>query len=195
MRALPILFATLALASLAACEQQSMETQPKLKAYSSAAAFEDDAEARKIPFGTVARNAPARIAALATRPPVDAALLLRGQEQYGIYCTPCHGLAGHGDGIIVERGFPQPPSYMEPRLLAADPRHFVDVITDGWGVMYSYAARVEPRDRWAIAAYIRALQVSQTGVPRDVAAVGAADEPLGKPEAGDALPRGQEGAQ
>ena len=182
-RPLPILFAILAFASLAACEQQSMETQPKLKTYSTASAFRDDAAARAIPAGTVSRDAPARIAALTQRPRVDEALLRRGREQYEIYCTPCHGLAGHGDGIIVERGFPQPPSYMEPRLLAADPQHFVDVITDGWGVMYPYAARVEPRDRWAIAAYIRALQVASTGAPRDVAATGAADGIAGTAEA------------
>ncbi|WAP68652.1 c-type cytochrome [Jiella pelagia] len=185
-RPLPILLAILALASLAACEQQSMETQPKLKTYSTAAAFPDNAAAREIPLGTVSRNEPARIAALAERPRVDEALLQRGQEQYAIYCTPCHGLAGHGDGIIVERGFPQPPSYMEPRLLAADPQHFVDVISNGWGVMYSYAARVEPRDRWAIAAYIRALQVSQTGAPRDVASAIPANGAQGTPEAGNA---------
>ena len=185
-RPLPIIFAILALASLGACEQQSMETQPKLKTYSTAAAFPDNAAAREIPFGTVSRDEPARIAALAERPRVDEALLQRGQEQYAIYCTPCHGLAGHGDGIIVERGFPQPPSYMEPRLLAADPQHFVDVITNGWGVMYPYAARVEPRDRWAIAAYIRALQVSQTGAPRDVAAAIPANGAQGTPEAGNA---------
>lgn len=157
-----------ALAGLAACEQQSMETQPKLKAYSSAKAFENKAEARAIPYGTVSRDAPDRFAALAERPKVDAALLEHGREQYGIYCTPCHGLSGQGEGIIPERGYPRPPSYMEPRLLAADPQHFVDVITNGWGVMYSYAARVEPRDRWAIAAYIRALQITQTGAPGDL---------------------------
>ncbi|NDW03390.1 c-type cytochrome [Jiella pacifica] len=177
--------AVLAPALLSACEQQSMETQPKLKTYSTAAAFPDNAVAREIPFGTVSRNEPARIAALADRPPVDEALLRRGREQYEIYCTPCHGLAGHGDGIIVQRGFPQPPSYMEPRLLSADSQHFVDVITHGWGVMYPYAARVEPRDRWAIAAYIRALQVSQTGAPRDVAAAIPANGAQGTPEAGD----------
>ncbi len=199
-RVLPIL----ALATLAACEQQSMETQPKLKTYSTAAAFPDNAAVREIPFGTVSRNEPARVAALANRPPADEALLARGQEQYAIYCTPCHGLAGHGDGIIVERGFPQPPSYMEPRLLAADPQHFVDVITRGWGVMYSYAARVEPRDRWAIAAYIRALQVSQTGAPQDLAAVppaardaataASADGPRAQPPAdAGAAPSGNRG--
>ena len=85
----------------------------------------------------------------------------RGRERYGIYCSPCHGLSGHGDGIIVSRGFPAPPSYHSDRLRSADAQHVFDVISNGYGVMYSYAARVEPRDRWAIVAYIRALQQSQ----------------------------------
>lgn len=144
-----------------------MAEQPKLKPYSSAEAFDQNAAARAIPFGTVARDEPERIAALRTPPKVGAALLDRGRAQYEIYCTPCHGLAGRGDGIIVDRGFPPPPSFLEPRLRAAPADHFVDVITHGWGVMYSYAARVEPRDRWAIAAYIRALQLAGAGEMAD----------------------------
>jgi mono/diheme cytochrome c family protein len=89
---------------------------------------------------------------------VTAALLKRGRERFDIYCSPCHGLDGRGDGMVVTRGFPRPPSYFEPRLLAAPATTFYDAITKGYGVMYSYAARVEPRDRWAIVAYIRALQ-------------------------------------
>ncbi|MEO8714180.1 MAG: cytochrome c [Acetobacteraceae bacterium] len=94
-------------------------------------------------------------------PPVTLALLDRGQEQFRIYCTPCHSELGDGDGMIVQRGFPHPPSYHSAALLEAPTRHFYDVITNGFGVMYSYAARVQPADRWAIAAYIRALQLSQ----------------------------------
>jgi mono/diheme cytochrome c family protein len=75
-----------------------------------------------------------------------------------LFC--CHGLAGDGDGIVPARGFPHPPSYAEPRLVAAPPSYIVDVITNGHGVMYPYADRVSPADRWAIAAYIRALQTS-----------------------------------
>ena len=101
-------------------------------------------------------------AALAeTPPPVDRALLLRGRERYEIYCLPCHSPLGDGDGPIVRHGFPAPPSYHEPRLRAAPDRHFYDVITHGYGVMYAYGDRVEPADRWAIVAYIRALQLSQ----------------------------------
>ena len=97
----------------------------------------------------------------ATPPPASPALLARGRERFDIYCSPCHGLDGKGDGIVAARGFPHPPSFTEPRLLAAPASEFYDAISKGYGVMYSYAARVEPRDRWAIIAYIRALQLSQ----------------------------------
>lgn len=95
-----------------------------------------------------------------TAPPVTIALLERGKERYGIFCVPCHDEAGEGRGIIVQRGFPPPPSYHTKRLRDAPPKHFYDVITDGFGAMYSYASRVPPNDRWAIAAYIKALQQS-----------------------------------
>lgn len=88
-------------------------------------------------------------------------LLLRGQERYAIYCEPCHGLLGDGDGIVVRRGFPKPPTYHSKRLRNIADAHFYAVITDGFGIMYSYANRVLPDDRWAIVAYIRALQLSQ----------------------------------
>jgi mono/diheme cytochrome c family protein len=110
------------------------------------------------PAGALAEDAEARAAALAAPPPLTPALLARGQDRYGVYCTPCHGERGEGDGPVVRRGFPRPPAYAEPRLLAAPARHFVEVIGEGYGVMYGYGDRVEPADRWAIAAYIRALQ-------------------------------------
>ncbi len=94
-------------------------------------------------------------------PPVSLALLERGQQRFRIYCTPCHSELGDGNGMIVQRGFPPPPSYHNARLRQAPVQHFYDVITDGWGAMYSFAYRVQPEDRWAIAAYIRALQRSQ----------------------------------
>ena len=94
-------------------------------------------------------------------PPVTLALLQRGQQRFRIYCTPCHSELGDGNGMIVQRGFPHPPPYEDPRLRESPVQHFYDVITDGYGIMYSYAARVQPSDRWAIAAYIRALQLSQ----------------------------------
>jgi hypothetical protein len=93
--------------------------------------------------------------------PLDRQVLSRGQERYRIFCTPCHGELGDGQGIIVKRGFTPPPSYTSQRLRDEPLGHFVQVITHGHGVMYSYAARVPLRDRWAISAYIRALQLSQ----------------------------------
>lgn len=93
--------------------------------------------------------------------PVTRAMLERGRERYTVNCQPCHGLNGYGDGMIVKRGFSPPPSYHIARLRNAPVGHFYDVISNGYGAMYSYASRVEPQDRWAIAAYIRALQRSQ----------------------------------
>jgi mono/diheme cytochrome c family protein len=93
--------------------------------------------------------------------PVTQELLTRGQERYGIYCTPCHDPTGQGNGIIVKRGLKQPPSLHQQRLRDMPVAYFFDVITNGYGVMYSYASRVPVADRWAIAAYIRTLQLSQ----------------------------------
>jgi mono/diheme cytochrome c family protein len=156
--------ALLAALALGGCADQSMREQKRYETYEPAALWPDGTEARPLPEGAVARGDLARAAALAHPPAATPDLLHRGQEQYDIFCTPCHGLAGRGDGMIVARGFPKPPSYHTDRLRAAPAQHFVDVITNGHGVMYSYAARVEPQDRWAIAAYIRALQLSQ-GAP------------------------------
>jgi mono/diheme cytochrome c family protein len=97
----------------------------------------------------------------APAPPLSLALLERGRQRFDIYCALCHSPLGDGHGRIVERGFPAPPSFFEPKLLKASFRHFYDVITYGHGIMYSYAGRVAPDDRWAIAAYIRVLQQSQ----------------------------------
>ena len=93
--------------------------------------------------------------------PVTMKLLQRGQERFDIYCAPCHSPVGDGDGMVARRGFPHPPSYHIARLRQAPDRHFYDVMTNGYGIMYSYADRVSPEDRWAIVAYIRALQRSQ----------------------------------
>ena len=93
--------------------------------------------------------------------PVTKELIDRGQDRYNIYCIVCHGPMGNGDGMIVRRGFSKPPTYNDDRLRNAPVGHFYDVITNGWGKMNSYAAVVQPADRWAIVAYIRALQVSQ----------------------------------
>ncbi|MBX7055035.1 MAG: cytochrome c [Pyrinomonadaceae bacterium] len=93
--------------------------------------------------------------------PVTKELVDRGQERYNIYCIVCHGPVGKGDGMIVRRGFSAPPTYHDDRLRNAPVGHFFDVISNGWGKMNSYGAQIQPADRWAIVAYIRALQVSQ----------------------------------
>ena len=103
-------------------------------------------------------------------PALTPALLARGQERFRIYCTPCHSELGDGQGMIVQRGFPPPPSYHEERLRNAPTRHFYDVITHGYGAMYPFADRVPSDDRWAIAAYIRALQRSQNATLAEVPA-------------------------
>jgi mono/diheme cytochrome c family protein len=103
-------------------------------------------------------------------PPVTLALLQRGRQRFDIYCAPCHSRVGDGDGMIVERGFPHPPSYYSDRLRQAPNQHFYDVISHGYGAMYSYADRVSPTDRWAIVAYIRALQASASAKLADVPA-------------------------
>jgi hypothetical protein len=100
--------------------------------------------------------------------PITRSVLLRGQERFDIYCAPCHGRTGDGHGMVPQRGFPTPPSYHIDRLREAPVGHFFDVITHGYGVMYSYAARVDPSDRWAITAYIRALQLSHDAKISDV---------------------------
>lgn len=95
-------------------------------------------------------------------------LLARGRDRYTIYCAVCHGPDGYGDGIVVRRGFPRPPSYHDPRLRNAPIGHFFRVATRGYGMMYPYADRLSPDDRWAVAAYIRALQLSQNARAQDL---------------------------
>jgi mono/diheme cytochrome c family protein len=100
--------------------------------------------------------------------PMTKTLLMRGHERFDIYCSPCHGRLGDGKGMIVARGFPAPPSFHEERLRTIADGHFYDVITNGFGKMYSYASRIPSNDRWAIIAYIRALQLSQNATVQDV---------------------------
>ena len=157
------LIALAALAMVSAGCRDELANQPKLRGYGVPFGADLDYPARPPP-GTVARDEePAH-----PPPPVTLALLHRGRERYGIFCAPCHGLSGTGNGMIVQRGFPQPPSYLSEKLREAPIEHFYDVITHGYGVMFPYAARVPPPDRWAIAAYIRALQASAMATLNDV---------------------------
>jgi mono/diheme cytochrome c family protein len=139
----------------------SMTRQRRYDTEAPAALWLDGTSARPLPDHVVAQGDLAREQDAAHPPAATPALLARGRERYDIYCSPCHGFDGLGDGMVVRRGFPKPPSYLEPRLLAAPASTFYDAITNGHGAMYSYAARVAPRDRWAIIAYVRALQLSQ----------------------------------
>jgi mono/diheme cytochrome c family protein len=100
--------------------------------------------------------------------PVTAALLARGQDRFNIFCAPCHGRTGNGDGMVVRRGYRRPPSYHDDRLRSVAIGHFVDVMANGFGAMPDYSDQVGARDRWAIAAYIRALQLSEHATLADV---------------------------
>jgi mono/diheme cytochrome c family protein len=151
----------LALMALILTGCDDMARQPRDSAYNRSSLFANGAAMQAPPQGAVSQDEPRRAQDLATRPPMTPALLARGQARFGIYCAVCHGALGDGDGIVPSRGFPRPPSFHQPRLRAAPSRHFVDVISNGYGVMYAYGDRVAPADRWAIAAYIRALQLSQ----------------------------------
>jgi len=93
--------------------------------------------------------------------PLTQELLARGEQRYKVFCVVCHGPVGNGDGMIVRRGYTKPPTYNDDRLRNAPDGHFFDVMTNGWGKMSSYASQIPPADRWAIVAYIRALQISQ----------------------------------
>lgn len=163
------LFAALVIAGLAlsACDL-SMTQQRKFTTYAPSSLWPDGTSARALPDNVVAQGDVARAAAAKAPPPVTDALLVRGRERFGIFCAPCHGAAGDGDGIIVAHGFPAPPSYYIDRLLAAPAQHFFDVVTRGYGVMFAYADRVDVEDRWAIAAYIRALQLSRRATVAEV---------------------------
>lgn len=161
----------LCLVIMASC-RQDMHDQPRVEPFEESDFFGDRRSARPALEGTIPRGHlrldehlyTGKInGELATTVPFPVTLdvLRRGQERYDIYCAPCHSKVGNGLGMIVQRGMKQPESFHSQRLLEVEIGHFFDVTTNGFGNMYSYEERVEPRDRWAIAAYIRALQLSQ----------------------------------
>lgn len=156
-----------------------MHVQPRYNPYDPSAFFDDGRSSRPPVPGTVARGElrinTALYAGEVNGVPVDAFPfpitsqdLQRGRERYNIYCSPCHDYTGNGHGMVVQRGFPAPPSYHIDRLRNAPVGHFFDVMTNGYGTMYSYASRVSVEDRWRIAAYIRALQLSEHATVNDV---------------------------
>jgi mono/diheme cytochrome c family protein len=145
-----------------------MQDHGRLKPFEPTTFFPDGNSSRDLVPGTVPRT-PHFTTTIAQQPgqsesfpvPLTRQLLDRGRERYDIFCAVCHGASGYGDGMVVQRGFTPPPSFHLDRLRAQPPGHVVAVISNGFGAMYSYADRIPPDDRWAIAAYIKALQLSQ----------------------------------
>jgi mono/diheme cytochrome c family protein len=182
-----ILSLLLAAALLTGC-RQDMQDQPKYIPLRPSSFFDDGRSERPLVDGTVARGHLDADAAFYTGTvdgkPVDAfpfpitrAVLERGQERFDIYCSPCHDRLGTGNGMIARRGFSHPPpqSYHIDRLRQAPVGYFFDVITNGVGAMPDYGAQIEARDRWAIVAYVRVLQLSQNASLNDVPADERAD--------------------
>ncbi|HXF06898.1 MAG TPA: cytochrome c [Blastocatellia bacterium] len=178
----PLLIVVLsALLSLAVGCRQDMHNQPRYKPLRESDFFHDGRSARQPVPGTIARGqlrldepfftGKAQGTFVATLPfPITRELLERGRERYDIYCSVCHDRAGYGRGMVVQRGFRQPPSFHTDRLRQAPVGYLFNIITNGFGQMPDYAAQIEPRDRWAIVAYIRALQLSQQATLDDVPA-------------------------
>ena len=173
-----LLAASIALAALAGC-RQDMHDQPKMRGYRESDFFADGMSARPVIPGTVARGDLREDDALYLGKvdgkavedfpfAIDRATIERGHERYDVYCSPCHDRVGNGQGPVVRRGVRRPPSLHADRLRTAPVGYFYDVIANGFGVMSSYAAQVPVRDRWAIVAYLRALQLSQHALAKDV---------------------------
>jgi Cytochrome C oxidase, cbb3-type, subunit III len=175
-----LLACVLLLAAGGAC-RQDMHDQPKIKAYREAEFFPDRRGMRPIPENTIARGFlndddhlfTGKVNGQVTDEfpfQVTREVLQRGRDRFGIYCTPCHGQTGMGNGMVVQRGFRAPPSFHTEQIRKQPVGHWYDVMTNGFGAMPDYRAQVAPEDRWAIAAYIRALQLSQHATTADVPA-------------------------
>jgi mono/diheme cytochrome c family protein len=165
-----LLAALLGVLGFSGCDmalRQDMADQPKNRPLSESDFFADGRSGRPLIENTVARGAPDNDVYNVSKDyagfplPVDEKLLERGADRYKIFCTPCHGLQGDGIGMAAARGMKHPPSYHIDRLRQAPNGYFYDVVTNGFGSMYSYSERISPRDRWAIIAYVRALQLSR----------------------------------
>jgi mono/diheme cytochrome c family protein len=175
-----LLIGVVAMLAVAGC-RQDMHDQPKYIPLRESTFFADGLSARAPVPGTVARGQLKEDALLYTGKdgtgaattfpfPIDEKVMARGQGRYDIFCSPCHGRTGDGDGMIVLRGYRPPPSLHVERLRTAPVGHFFDVMTNGFGAMPDYAAQITPQDRWAIAAYMRALQLSANASIADVPA-------------------------
>lgn len=179
--------------TLAGC-RLDMHIQPKYLPYDETDFFGDGRSERAPVSGTIARGQLRADELLYTGKengvvadefpfPITPADLQRGREEFNVFCTPCHDYTGTGNGMIVQRGFPAPPSYHIDRLRQAPAGHFFGVMTNGFGRMFSYAARITPEDRWRIVAYIRVLQLSRHATLGDVPLADRAT--LSKPPAGE----------
>ena len=174
---LALLFPAITIFFLTGCDivPLHMRDQPRYNPLAQSQFFANGAAARPLPANTIPRGEWG--AAMLDEPfytgkvgdefvetvpiPVTTDLMARGQKDYDTFCVPCHGRVGYGDGIVVQRGFVKPPSFHLDRLREAPDGYFYDVMTNGFGVMYSYKSRINPENRWAVVAYIRALQLSQ----------------------------------
>ena len=185
-----VLASGLGLVLLAGCEKavHNMYEQPKYRPFVESSLWPDGRSERSLEPGVVAHSAGALAASSSGRradlalpdwaapaaagaaPPVTIESLRRGRERYDVYCAPCHSVSGDGDGMVVRRGFPAPENFDAASQRGASDAHLFDVITSGHGVMYAFADRIGPADRWAIVAYVRALQRSQHASIDDVPA-------------------------
>ena len=177
-----VLIATLALGSaLGVGCRQDMHDQPKIEPLEASAFFPDGRGSRPLVEGTVARSEPLgeppyltgkQGGQLVQQAPVavSGAVLARGRERYNVFCSPCHDRVGTGNGMIVQRGYRQPPSFHDSRLRVEPDGYFFDIMTNGFGVMPNYAQQIPVADRWAITLYVRALQLSQGATLADVPA-------------------------
>jgi mono/diheme cytochrome c family protein len=159
--------------------RQDMHNQPKYRGLRASTFFTNGSSARPLVEGTIARGALQEDVAFFTGKvgtadvkefpfPITQDVLDRGEDRFNVYCTPCHDRTGSGRGMVVQRGYRQPPSFHIDRLRQADVGHFFDVMTTGFGAMPDYRAQISPRDRWNIVAYIRALQLSQHASKADI---------------------------
>jgi len=168
--------ASLLLASGCQYLKQDMANQPKNRPLSPSDFFADGRSERPLVENTVARGSIAEDELFVPKDsnnfplPVTPQLLQRGEERYKIFCSPCHGLQGDGNGLVAMRGMKHPPTYHQDRLRQAPNGYFYDNITNGFGAMYGYSAQIPPRDRWAIIAYVRALQLSRNAKVSDLPA-------------------------
>lgn len=174
-RALAFLCAATCLPLMTGC-RQDMADQPKNTPLSPSSFFEDGRSERPLIDNTVPRGSLADDALFVPKDSnvfplsLTQELMDRGQERYKIFCSPCHGLQGDGNGMVVMRGMKRPPTYHQPRLRNVPNGYIFDVITNGFGAMQGYSAQVPPRDRWAIVAYVRALQLSRNAPVSDLPA-------------------------